>query len=177
MRDTVTSLMRAERDLQAVIERLHYDFTAFDIQHFFQHLQQQRQRRIQVVDFPFTAEIYGLWVPAPTADYIFVNAHLLPAHRVHTLLHEIAHLLLNHRGIDIRSILGEAVWQALGISSDSGHLRASAPSESVEDEEAEIFVLLIQQRVTRARRLQELYGEPTSLVAMRPYVHGLDLNS
>ena len=177
MRDTVITLKRAERELQAVIERLHYDFTAFDIQNFLQHLQQQRQRPIQVVDFPFTAEIYGLWVPAPTTDYIFVNAHLLPAHRVHTLLHEIAHLLLNHRGVDIRSILGEPVWLALGLSSGTGHLRSVALNDSPEDEEAEVFVLLIQQRVARARRLQELYGESTSLPAMRPYVHGLDLNS
>ncbi|WP_343419781.1 ImmA/IrrE family metallo-endopeptidase [Candidatus Flexifilum breve] len=121
--------------------------------------------------------MYGLWVPAPTTDYIFVNTHLLPAHRVHTLLHEIAHLLLNHRGVDIRSVLGEPVWQALGLSSGSGHLRSTALNDSPEDEEAEVFVLLIQQRVARARRLQELYGESTSLPAMRPYVHGLDLNS
>ncbi|MBK8030478.1 MAG: ImmA/IrrE family metallo-endopeptidase [Chloroflexi bacterium] len=101
--------------------------------------------------FPFTAEIYGLWVPAPTTDYIFVNAHLLPAHRVHTMLHEIAHLLLNHRGVDIRSVLGEPVWQALGLSSGTGHLRSVALNDSPEDEEAEVFVLLIQQRVARAR--------------------------
>ncbi len=171
------TLLRPKRHLEAVIDRLQYDFTAFDVQHFLNHLQVQRQHPIHVIDFPFAPEIYGLWVPAEGADYLFVNAHLLPAHRVHTLLHEIAHMLLNHRGIDVRTILGDTLWKTLGVPATAGHLRAATPSDSVQDEEAELFVLLIQQRVTRARRLQELYGEATSLPLMRQYVQGLDFNS
>lgn len=169
--------MRVRHRVQAVIDHLHYDFTAFDIQHLLHHLQTQRNRPIQVIDFSFAQEIYGVWIPAEGADYIFVNANLLPAHRVHTLLHEIAHMLLNHRGIDVREVLGETLWSALGVSSTDGHLRAATPSEAIVDDEAEVFVLLFQQRVTHARRLQELFGEPTSLPSMQPYVSSLDFNS
>ncbi len=38
----LTPLMRAERRLQAVIDQLHHDFTAFDIQHFINHLDRRQ---------------------------------------------------------------------------------------------------------------------------------------
>ncbi len=173
----MTTLMRDERTLEAVIDLLHYDFTAFDIQHFLTHLQRHRQRPIIVNDLSFDSSLYGLWAPTDEVDYLFVSEKLLPMHQVHTLLHECAHLLLNHRPVDLSKVFPEEVWKALGIQPGYGYLRAADAVDSEQEEEAEVFVLLIQRRVTEANRLRELYGDSTSLVAMQRYVNTLDFNS
>jgi hypothetical protein len=170
---TEVTLMRAVQRLQAVIDRLNYDFAAFTVEDFLQHLECRHQRRIQVIALPFAPEIDGVWIPAQSTDYIFVNQALLPFHRDHTILHEVAHLLLQHRGFTVRQVLDEALWRALGDTPVEGYLRAAAPLNAAQDEEAESFVLLIQREVIRAQRLR---GEPTSIAAMRPFVHALDFS-
>ncbi len=176
MRKNVTTLRRDERNLEAVIDALHYDFTAFDIQHFLTHLQQYRQRPIILGELSFDSELHGMWVPEDDVDYLFVSGKLLPFHRVHTLLHESAHMLLNHTRIDLSKVFPEALAKALDIQSPKGHLRSGDTLDNDDDEEAERFVMLIQQRVTEANRLRELFGEPTSLSAMTRYVRPLDYN-
>jgi len=47
-------------------------------------------------------------------------------------------------------------------------------STAIEEQEAESFVALIQQRLMKLNRLRELYGEGTSIPALKPYAHGFD---
>ena len=89
-------------------------------------------------------------------------------------------MLLGHRGTDLRELLANDITRDLDISSGEGHLRSAMTGSEADDpqeRDAELFVLLIRRKLVTAQRLHELYGEPTSIPAMQPYVRGLDFNS
>jgi hypothetical protein len=159
-----------------VIDQIGYNFSTFDIKEFLQHIEAYRNRSLIVNYLPFGSDLFGFWYPTQHADYIFINATLHPTHRAHTLLHEIAHMLLNHRGIDLTTVLGTEMCAALGIEPGKGHLRSAVGGDALQEEEAEWFVLSVQRQIVSARRLHELYGDPTSLSAMQPYVNPLNYN-
>lgn len=166
--------------VQAVVEGLGYNFDKFEIEDFQRHIARQQKRPLSIHYVTLAPDLFGFWYPTETTDYIAVNANLHPAHRIHTLLHELAHILLGHHGRDLRSILGEDRILQLGTLAGAGHLRSAATINQENDpqeREAEEFVLLIRHKLVTAHRLQELYGEPTSIDTLRPYVRGLDFNS
>lgn len=172
--------IEARTTVQAVVEGLNYDFDHFEIEDFQRHVARQRGRPLSVRYAPLAPELFGFWYPTATTDYIAVNANLHPAHRIHTLLHEIAHMLLGHRGTDLRKIFGEELMHQLGVLVGEGHLRSAATIDQTtnpQEQEAEQFVLIIRRKLVTAHRLQELYGEPTSISTMQPYVRSLDFNS
>ena len=176
----MSTSIEARTTVQAVVEGLDYDFDHFEIEDFQRHVARQRSRPLSVRYVPLAPELFGFWYPTATTDYIVVNANLHPAHRIHTLLHEIAHMLLGHRGTDLRKIFGEDLIHHLGELAGEGHLRSAATIDQTsnpQEQEAEEFVLIIRRKVVTAHRLQELYGEPTSIDSLRPYVRGLDFNS
>lgn len=162
--------------IQSIIDSLHYDFATFNISHFLHHLEIHRHRSLNVSYVALAPELFGLWSPGQSQDYVFINSTLHPAHQIHSLLHEIAHLLLGHRGVDLEQALGTSLYTALKLHSGEGHLRSSmVTADPVQETEAEVFVLLIHRRVLKANRLRELYGEVTSLQEMRWYTRALDL--
>lgn len=70
-----------------------------DLDAFVQALADRRQREITVLDLPDSASssaVYGAWLPTADTDYIFVAEHLSGIHRQHVVLHELAHVVLNH---------------------------------------------------------------------------------
>lgn len=88
-------------------------------------------------------------------------------------------MLLGHRGTDLRLLLAEELIQQLNLVQAEGHLRSASTidqTDNSQEREAEEFVMAIHRKLVTARRLQELYGEPTSIRSMQPYVRGLDLN-
>lgn len=166
--------------VQAVVEVLDYDFDHFEIEDFQRHIAKRRTRPLSVRYVPLAPELFGFWYPTANTDYIAVNTNLHPAHRIHTLLHEIAHMLLGHRGMDLRELLGEDLIRQLGVLASEGHLRSATTIDqttNLQEREAEEFALIIRRKLVTAHRLQELYGEPTSIDTLRPYVRGLDFNS
>lgn len=166
--------------VQAVVEGLAYDFDHFEIEDFQRHVAKKRGRPLSVRYVQLTPELFGFWYPTADTDYIVVNANLHPAHRIHTLLHEFAHMLLGHHGIDLTILLGEDIVRQLEDVPSEGHLRAASTIDqetNPEEQEAEEFVLMVRRKLVTAHRLQELYGESTSIETLRPYVRGLDFNS
>jgi hypothetical protein len=171
---------RVQLSVAAALDALAYDFTVFDIDDFLRHIAQHRQRPLSVHTVPLAPELFGFWYPTRETDFIAINATLHHVHQLHTLLHELAHMLLGHRGMDLRMLLGEDLVRQLNIGHTDGHLRSAGMADQTgnpQEREAEQFVLAIRQKLVAARRLQELYGEPTSIRSMQPYVRGLDFNS
>lgn len=172
--------METRTTVQAVVEGLAYDFDHFEIEDFQRHVAGKRHRPLNVRYVPLPAEIFGFWYSTAHTDYIVVNANLHPAHRIHTLLHELAHMILGHHGMDLTILLDENLVRQLEVISSEGHLRSAATIDqesNPQEQEAEEFVLIIRRKLVTAHRLQELYGEPTSIDTLRPYVRGLDFNS
>ena len=162
---------------QTIINKLDYDFAAFTLDHFVHHLEQLRRRAIIVGDVPFQAELFGLWFPEVTTDYIFVNSRVHPVHRTHIVLHELSHILLEHQTMPLDELLDAKILRELGIRGAQGHLRSrrtlKAPN-NLEEKEAEVFVSLLHHEIVRAERFAELLGETTSLAYRRRFSRALD---
>lgn len=176
----MSSQMRTQPSVEAAIDILGYDFNAFNIDGFLHHIALQRNRRLSVHTVPLSSDLFGFWYPTQETDFIAVNGNLHHMHQLHTLIHELAHMLLGHRGMDLRTLLAEDLIRELNIVHAEGHLRSAKTidrANNSQEREAEQFVMAIRQKLVAARRLQELYGEPTSIHSMQPYVRGLDFNS
>ncbi len=59
-----------------------------------------RGRRIVLRPWPMPdALMYGAWLANPTCDFIFYEMHTARVHQEHIILHELAHMLLDHTTI------------------------------------------------------------------------------
>ena len=163
--------------VERALSSIGYDFTRFEVDHFVQTVAKRRKRPIEIATRSMSWGWFGVWMQRDTADYIFVNETVHPVMHIHSLLHEIGHMVLGHHGDDLNTLLDPEMLASLGITNERGHLRASGRPRSPEDSEAELFVFLLQRRVMQARRLSELYGEPTSIEELKPYARGMDFNS
>ncbi len=162
--------------MEHALSGLSYDFTRFEVNDFVQHVANRRQRPIIIRDTPLPLAWYGVWIQEATTDFVFIQVDLHPIQHIHSVLHEVAHMVLEHPGDDLSTILDPQLLAALGFESGSGHLRAAGRPRTLEDQEAELFVYRLQYRVMRANRLKELYGEPTSIEELKPYTRGMDFN-
>lgn len=70
------------------------------IEEFVAAVAAQRGRSIILTDLPATTKtgsLCGMWVPTQTTDHIFVAPNVVGPHRDHVVMHEVGHMLLNHR--------------------------------------------------------------------------------
>ncbi len=166
--------------VEAVVDELGYDFGRFEVPNFLRHVSEHRGRPLQVYYRPLSPGLFGCWWSTEYMDHIVVSSNLHPIHQIHTLLHETGHILLGHRGKNLADLLGKELVRELGFSMGDGHLRTkqnTLQERDPQEREAEQFVLLVQRELVMAQRLHELYGEPTSIDAMRPYTSALGLNN
>ncbi|MEO8391409.1 MAG: ImmA/IrrE family metallo-endopeptidase [Chloroflexota bacterium] len=176
----MTTSFGPRASVDAIIESLGYNFASFDVTNFLSHVSSRRKRELSVHTVPLSPELFGFWYPTVDTDFIGINAKLHPAHQIHTLLHEIAHILLGHHGMDLKKLMGEELFSQLGIITNQGHLRSATiydDAADIQEQEAEQFVLLIRRKLVTAHRLRELYGQPTSIEMYRERIQGLDFNS
>jgi hypothetical protein len=108
MPDRPTSSKRAvrRRRVTSVLDGVLSEITVaepFDLEQFCAALAERRQRGIRLVPMsplmngepspPFS----GLWLGGASTDYLFYDDSTSPLHWQHSVLHEIAHMLLDHR--------------------------------------------------------------------------------
>jgi len=165
-------------EIQTVVEALDYDFDRFELNHFLRHIESLRRRQLIVQPFPFTApSLYGMWVRAASADYIFYSRDCHPIHQIHTVLHEVGHMLLGHPCRLLDQELPSGLLASLALPHPAGHLRA-APSLSLrdtpEEQECELFAGVIQRKVFEKKRLHLLTGQNSSIGALKPYVDSVN---
>jgi hypothetical protein len=167
-------------DVKRVITSLEYDFHKFELTNFVDHIARWVRKPIELVPFPFTAQIFGVWVPAPNQNYIFYNERVPYVHRVHIILHELAHILLNHPRHKLEDVLPPELLQALRIEETYGRTR-TAPTEATRldraEQESEEFVLIVQRSVVKANLLSELTQESSSIAAFKPVTDSMGYNS
>ena len=79
----------------------------FDLSEFVAGLERQRHRPIRLSQFSSGPGVpCGLWIGTADADYIYHEQGTTPYHQTHIALHELAHMLLDHRG-------ATQVWERL----------------------------------------------------------------
>ncbi len=153
------------------IHQLNYDFGRFTIDDFIAYLMEYRQKDILIVPFVFRSASSGAWMPCETADYIFYSAKAHDILRVHIMLHEIGHMLLNHRCLDLAEILPPEV---LALQKSSLRLRTIKKEKETDPEEleAEMFVRELRAQIMAADRFEYLVN-PTSVKEFTKFVQGL----
>src|SRR5436309_4827902 len=72
----------------------------FDTQIFITAIADRRGRPIVLQPMPLLGEPFGAWIEESSVDVAFYERHTTPLHRQHIILHEIAHSLCNHQGIN-----------------------------------------------------------------------------
>ena len=97
--------MALENKLKDVVESLDYDFNEFELTHFIRHIEQLMRREIILVPLPLELGLYAVWIPAETAHYVFYNEIAHPVDQTHSILHELAHIVLNHSRKHIGQLL------------------------------------------------------------------------
>lgn len=166
---------KSNQDVLRIIHALDYNFDCFSLDHFVSHVERLRCRKIVIKGWVFEPAFYALWVPAKSADYIFFNNTLHPIHQTHSVLHELAHILLRHHCYPIEQFLSADLLQNLRVDPECGRPRAENLQgiEQTQEAEAELFVFLIQKQVVNARRINELYSARSTVEVFQPYTDGM----
>lgn len=122
----------------------------FDLDAFCRSLEGRRGRPICLVPIPSLGGPYGLWVASPSADYIFYERDTGASHQQHIILHELSHLLCDHRLVQgaaaaplhslFPDLQPEMVRRAL----------ARAAYSTDDEREAELLASLIGERLADA---------------------------
>jgi hypothetical protein len=87
----------------------------------------------------------GLWIGTADADYIYYEVATTPFHQAHIAMHEIAHMLLGHRG---RAPATQDLSRLLAPDVDLGLIRLILGRNAygtAEEEDAETLAYLIFQ--------------------------------
>jgi hypothetical protein len=120
----------------------------FDLERFCGALIARRGRPISLR--PITAQPgpYGMWAATATTDYIFYEEHTSPLHRLHIILHELSHIICEHRPVPMDELSIPADLFP-NLHSDTIRLLLQRAVYSTDEEpEAELLATLLLARVT-----------------------------
>lgn len=93
------------------------------VEEFLAGISEARGRPITVVDAPLpTRKVCGLWVGTDSADTIVISDQLRGVQRDHVVMHEVAHVVLEHDGVN-RDIADSIVSGGMITSLDASAVR------------------------------------------------------
>lgn len=151
--------MDVKAKMKAVLDGLAFDFSNFTMDGFVSWLQERTAREIEFIFWEMPPGLFGVWLSGPElgTEYIFVDKSAAPLHKVHIQLHELSHIICGHTTIT----LNKSSLQKLLIDfAENDHSSYSALfrsfSNEQQEQEAELLAALIQQRVIRHKRIQQL---------------------
>ncbi len=151
-------------NVQQIIARLDYNFTQFTLDDFIRAIATHRNRPICPRPWTFTNNMLtGVWIPAPKRDYILFSRDSPPVYKIHIILHEVAHMLLNH-----------PIYFIAEMGSTGRFRQINNYRELNEHElEAEEFVGYIHTAVYQAKRLQQLTQTTTSIQSLQHFTEAV----
>jgi hypothetical protein len=140
--------------------------TPFTARAFCEALELRRGRPIRLSPVVGKAGPCGFWVATNTADHIFFEQETSPLHQEHIILHEVGHLLCNHRSASV----SDQEWAGLllpDLDPDmvKGVLRRMSYSRA-EEREAELLASLILERAARAVAPRAGRGQDPEVAAL-----------
>ncbi len=100
----------------------------------------------------------GAWVATDDADFVFVDQAARALHREHIVLHELAHIILDHSGAPALSE-GDAAALLPALTSETvARVLGRSRYNDVEEREAELLATMIAQRARRAGQREDEPG-------------------
>lgn len=146
----------------------------FDVRIFTSTLSDRRCRPIVLQPMPLLGEPFGAWIEEASVDVVFYEQRTTPLHQQHIILHELGHVLCDHRGI-------ADIELAKSLSSDTGlpveRLRALRDGRYTgeEEQEAEMIATLILARVMDAQaNTRDLDSHVTGTLRLLDILEGWD---
>lgn len=131
----------------------------FDIHAFCEQIASQRGRPIRLHAMANELAPCGLWIATESVDHIFYEASTSPLHRDHIVLHELSHLLCDHRPALAQD---EELSRQLFPDLNAGLVRrvlARSAYSAGEEREAELLASLIREQVDRSGPPAEADGD------------------
>jgi hypothetical protein len=139
----------------------------FDLDTFCEWLATARGRELLLLPVEFGCEISGLWLPLPDRDVVYYEASTTPAHRLNIVLHELAHMILDHPHdpVTVRALRNRLVSFVDGEAFDRLFARTSFEDSAERDaEDLVVRILHEARRPTRpgadsiVGRLEQFFG-------------------
>ena len=164
-----------KRKVAKALHNLGYDFNHFVLMDFVEYVAAQRGKKISLMDVPLSDDMFAAWITTEEIDYILVSETTHAVHRTHNILHEIAHMVLDHPPFPVNGVLPSHLLRRLHQDVANGHarcVRSNRIYDIPEEREAEEFVFQIRNLVSHANRLSELIG--TSIPSLRTIFDGQD---
>ena len=146
------TLDRTRKRMGAILDTVDYDFSRFTMEGFRKYLEACTGYSIQFVPWAMRSAVSGSWIVSSDGrGFIFFDANTPTIHQSHIQLHEMSHVICGHPPANAGDLLEG------GVDSETleSFLLRTAHSQQV-DLEAEVMASLIQERVLRYGRLQEL---------------------
>jgi hypothetical protein len=156
------------KDINSIFTSLDYDYTIFTLPDFTDHAAGFVRKEILLIPYALEKTLSGIWVHEQTAHYVFYNNQLHIILQIHTILHEIAHIVLEHKPKPVDHYLNDDILNEYNITHPVGRARINPSGNASDDQEleAEEFVFLIQHQLMLLNRSSELFGDnliPTGL--------------
>jgi hypothetical protein len=139
----------------------------FTIDDFRSALSAARGRPIRIVPLalPPRAGSCGAWLAAANADYVCVDRNAPAPLREHIILHELSHIICDHRGIPTADRFTQ---YGLLAPSTVKRILARTLYDSAEEREAELLASEIGSRINRGRPRLATADDRTQRI-----IHGL----
>jgi IrrE N-terminal-like domain len=123
----------------------------FDVDAFRAALETQRSRRLVLTTATLPPGCTGLWAASRSADYIFYGHDAAPAEQLRAIGHELGHMILGHRGMQISA---SEFARLLFLHLDPHKVAAAlalvpviARYSETEEAEADVFASLLLDRI------------------------------
>lgn len=162
--------------LQQIFEALDYDYSQFSLPDFTDHVAGFVRQEIITVPWKLELDLFGLWINTSTTHYIFYNNQHYITLQLHTILHEFAHIVLEHKPKPIEQYVdSDILEQYKQIQSPMGKTRTNRQTCEQDEEEiaAEEFVFLIQNQLLYWDRTSELFGKNNKITGLRQFTRKL----
>ena len=133
--------------VQKIVDEMDYDFSQFSMAGFVAWVAQKHGKPIRLESYPdLPVGISGLWLSTPSEEVICHQDNLPPLREMVTLLHELAHIYLQHSTCDITNL--PAILIDLIRDADQALAYRKVYTEDSDDEaEAEAMALLLLKQV------------------------------
>lgn len=164
---------KAKDRANSIVDSLGYDFSKFTVADFIEHLEKISRKKFHFIPCDLVARgAFGCWVTSDNDELIFYEETTSPSHRIHIIMHEIAHKLSGHQTEykspeQVRRILQDKKFD-LANALQRHHEEDDKKSEMERD--VEMIAFLLKQKVLKARQLEGLTQWDTIDDATRNYL-------
>ena len=169
--------------LEPIFDRINWH--NFSFLHFVKAVEEFRGRAIRLWPIPIPAPLqFGLWLAGRETDYIFFESNTAGVHQNHIISHEIGHILLGHRTLEVTDATPDTVQALLTSLTDTDDPDRPAPlmrdllgmRSPTREEAAEELATLIQRELIRRAGLQAMTADPARAPLWQEYALGLGLS-